>query len=142
MPQAQLPPPTYVESVEFEDTYEDEEEYEDEYDEVDAMFDFVDEGGIKPAKKDYVEHDLDDDRVVDSDDLGRITPDYGSAKTVGVEDKAVVDHGDIGGQRRAKKDALSKGKDVLVQLEKLGELKEKGILTEEEFQRKKKELLG
>ncbi len=37
---------------------------------------------------------------------------------------------------------VASGDDDVAQLQKLGELKEQGILTEEEFQAKKKQILG
>jgi cell division protein FtsN len=104
--------------------------------------DFGLEGGPTPVQKEGVEHDVVTERVVEEIDTGAATADLKAASVVELaEEEAVVHDADTSIWRPDDSGKVAENKEVLEQLEKLVELKDKGALTEEEFERKKKELL-
>jgi hypothetical protein len=103
---------------------------------------FVLEGGPKTVSKEAVEHGVVDRKVADFD-FDAATRDLQTAKEVkATEESSVVHTGDTSVWRPDVRSKAAHSKEVLEQIEKLGELKEKGLITEQEFQVKKKELLG
>lgn len=58
------------------------------------------------------------------------------------EEGMVINQADTNIWRPTERGKVAESKEVLEQLEKLVELKAKGVLTEEEFEKKKGELLG
>jgi hypothetical protein len=134
--QEQVPIPVHIPEVESEppDVVEEEPETET---------DFGLEGGPKPVQKDGVEHDVFTPPVVEEVDIGEATKDLQAATVVKPNQEEVVIHKlDTGVWRPGLKSKVSESKEVLEQLEKLVDLKSKGVLTEEEFEKRKKELLG
>lgn len=103
---------------------------------------FVLAGGPKAVEKEAVEHKI-EDRVVEDTDVESATKDLEGVKEVkkATEETAVVHKGDSGVWQPGVRGKTKESKEVLEQIEKLGELRSKGLITEEEFLRKKQELL-
>jgi hypothetical protein len=115
--------------------YEEEREFE--------VPDFSIEGGPKPVQKDAVDHDASDEQVVYDFDFDKATADLKGAGTVEIEEEEALESERE--QELWKLDDQAEAElpeEVVQQLEKLTELKERGLLTEDEFQQKKNELLN
>jgi hypothetical protein len=114
--------------------YEEEGEFE--------VPDFSIEGGPKPVQKDAVDHDASNEQVVYDFDFDKATADLKGAGTVEIEEEEALES-----EREQELWNLDdKGEadlpdEVKQQLEKLSELKDRGLLTEDEYQQKKVELL-
>jgi parallel beta-helix repeat protein len=103
---------------------------------------FVVDGGPKPVSKKGVEHDFVQDRVVETLDVETATADLRSARSVERPERSTV----LPYKTKRKPDRrltakIDENREILESLEKLGQLKAKGILSEEEFQKKKADLL-
>jgi len=91
---------------------------------------------------DIVEDELPEDIIVEEPDLEKATEDLKTAQVVKpTEEESVVHEGDKGVWQPDARGKVAANKEILEQIEKLGELRVKGLITEEEFQKKKWELL-
>jgi len=100
-------------------------------------------GGPVPVHKEGVEHDVYAERVVEEVDLEAATADLQTASVVELtEESSIVHEGDKNIWRPGVRGRSQEIKDVVEQLKALTELRVAGALTDEEFERKKKELLG
>jgi len=100
------------------------------------------DSGPKPVQKEAVEHQVTEDVVVADHDIAQATEDLQSAPTVKPTDEGAVFHdGDKSVWKPDVRGKTAENEEIIKQIEKLGELKAKGLITEEEFQRKKAELL-
>jgi hypothetical protein len=110
--------------------------------ESDVVPDFGIAGGPTPVQKDSVVHDIEVEEVKAEPDLSAALEDLRSAGTYKpTEEGTVVHEGDTGVWRPDVRNKVAENKEVLDQLKTLSELKASGALTEEEFERKKNELL-
>jgi hypothetical protein len=101
------------------------------------------EGGPKPVEKDVVIHNNVHERVVEKIDFDSATTNLQTAAVVEpTEESVVVYNGDTNIWKPDLRGKVAESKEVLEQLERLVELKAKGALTDAEFEKKKKELLG
>jgi hypothetical protein len=109
----------------------------------DVVPDFGLEGGPTQVQKDAVVHDVAFEQVQEEPDLSAVIEDLKAAGVIKPTDEGTVVHEvDAGIWRPDVRGKTAESKEVLEQIEKLTELKEKGALTEEEFERRKQELLN
>jgi predicted GH43/DUF377 family glycosyl hydrolase/uncharacterized membrane protein len=100
------------------------------------------QGPPEQVPQHVIEHDVPEDVVVAEPDMQAATQDLQSAQVVKPTDEGAVFHeGDKSVWKPDVRGKAAASKEVLEQIEKLGELKAKGLITEEEFLRKKEELL-
>lgn len=88
-------------------------------------------------------HEAVSERVVEDTDFDSSIANLQTATVVKPTEEGIVVHqADTNIWRPDVRGKVAESKEVLEQLEKLVELKDKGALTEEEFEMKKRELLG
>jgi uncharacterized membrane protein len=108
----------------------------------DVVPDFGLEGGPMQVQKDSVVHDVAFEQVQEEPDLSAVIEDLKAAGVIKpTEEGTVIHEVDAGIWRPDVRGKTAESKEVLEQIEKLTDLKAKGALTEEEFERRKQELL-
>jgi hypothetical protein len=111
--------------------------------EIDSIPEFGLESGSEPVQKDAMEYNIETERVVEETDFDSAPANLRTATVVEpTQDSSVVHEGDTNIWRPDVCGKVAENKELLEQLERLVELKAKGALTEVEFDKKKKELLG
>jgi hypothetical protein len=91
-----------------------------------------------------IEHEVVEEPVIEPPDMQQATAELTAAETVEISDdqSGIVHEGDKGVWRpQVQQEKENRNEKVLEQLKKLGELRNNGTITEEEFQLKKKEIM-
>jgi hypothetical protein len=111
--------------------------------EDDVVPDFGLEKGPQQVQKDAIVHDIAFEQVHDEPDLSAVLEDLKAAGVIKpTEEGTVIHEADTGVWRPDARGKATESKEVLEQIEMLSDLKAKGALTEDEFERKKQELLN
>ncbi len=101
------------------------------------------ENGPEPVQREGVEYDMVAERVVEETDYESATANLRTAAVVEpTRETSVVHEGDTNIWQPDVRGKVAENKEVLEQLKTLAELKSAGVLTDAEFERKKRELLG